>query len=160
MPNLPTSKIFIVSSFDISKYEKLYLHTLLPPPIAYIFLFFLFFQYRLLTSNFLLFCSLFFVIFTLNHKCRCSPVLKEEGCTYRTHLNNGKCRLNDGDCCRPDQAYELVVKWSVATGAVLADLVRSWASRAQTNQATAPPHLILPTIQLFWLSCFWVCFLQ
>jgi hypothetical protein len=38
---------------------------------------------------------------------------------------------------RPDQAYELVLKWSVATGAVLADLVRSWASRAQTNQATA-----------------------
>ncbi len=44
---------------------------------------------------------------------------------------------------RPDQAYELVLKWSVATGAVLADLVRSWASRAQTNQGSAAQ--LIPT---------------
>jgi hypothetical protein len=121
-----------------------------PLPLRTVY--FSFFPVFLISSSCIKFSSFlfaFFIIFPLNHKCQCSPGLKGEGFTNGTHLNNGKCRLNDGDCGRPDQAYELVVKWSVATGAVLADLVRSWASRAQTNQATAPPHLILPTIHLF-----------
>ncbi|XP_023323795.1 GATOR complex protein DEPDC5 [Eurytemora carolleeae] len=35
---------------------------------------------------------------------------------------------------RPDQAFEILIKWSVATGALLAELIKTWTIRAQTNQ--------------------------
>jgi len=40
---------------------------------------------------------------------------------------------------RPDQAFEFLIKWSVATGAVIADMIRTWVNRAQSNQLTFIP---------------------
>jgi len=40
---------------------------------------------------------------------------------------------------RPDQAFEFLLKWSVATGAVIGELIRTWTSRAQTNQLSIIP---------------------
>jgi len=40
---------------------------------------------------------------------------------------------------RPDQAFEFLFKWSVATGAVIADVIRNWTNRAQGNQLTFIP---------------------
>jgi len=35
---------------------------------------------------------------------------------------------------RPNQAFEFLLKWTVATGTILADMIKTWATRAQTNQ--------------------------
>merc|ERR1719233_283837 len=35
---------------------------------------------------------------------------------------------------RPDQAFEILIKWSVATGGTLANLIQTWATRAQNGQ--------------------------
>nr|XP_024217178.1 GATOR complex protein DEPDC5 isoform X3 [Halyomorpha halys] len=35
-------------------------------------------------------------------------------------------------CYRPDLAYEMVIKWAAASGAIVADLVFGWARKAQT----------------------------
>ena len=40
---------------------------------------------------------------------------------------------------RPDKAFELRVKWSVATGALITDLVSNWARKAQMNGLSIIP---------------------
>jgi len=40
---------------------------------------------------------------------------------------------------RPDKAFELRVKWSVATGALIAELVSNWARKAQSNGLSIIP---------------------
>ena len=42
------------------------------------------------------------------------------------HLHNARLHFPVGKY-RPDKAFELRVKWSVATGALIADLVSNWA---------------------------------
>merc|ERR1712198_563967 len=40
---------------------------------------------------------------------------------------------------RPDKAFEVRVKWSVATGALIAELVSNWARKAQSNGLSIIP---------------------
>ena len=40
---------------------------------------------------------------------------------------------------RPDKAFELRVKWSVATGALITELISTWARKAQANGLSIIP---------------------
>ena len=54
--------------------------------------------------------------------------------TYSTYLkyeiNFYLTIFNPSGKYRPDKAFELRVKWSVATGALITDLVSNWARKA------------------------------
>ena len=63
--------------------------------------------------------------------------------TYSTYLkyeiNFCLTILNPSGKYRPDKAFELRVKWSVATGALITDLVSNWARKAQMNGLSIIP---------------------